>query len=62
MDKQLQTKYYNETDSVSTVILIQHYFEKHSIKMRVAVSMYHFPLPKITISKLKDDPLTPFNF
>lgn len=52
---------YNGTDSVSTVILIQEYFEKHSSKMMVAVSIYHFPFPKNTMSKLKDD-LTPFNF
>lgn len=62
MNKQLQTKHYNGTDSVSTVILTRHYFEKHSIKMRVAVSVYHFPLPEITTNKLKDDLLTPFNF
>lgn len=52
---------YNGTDSVSTVILIQDDFENHSTKMRVAVSIYHFPFPKNTMSKLKDD-LTPFIF
>lgn len=62
MDKQSQTKCYNGTDHVSTVTLIQHYFEKHGIKTRVAVFIYHFPLPQITMSKLKDDLLTPFNF
>lgn len=60
INKQLQTKYDNTADSVSTV-MIQDHFKKHGNKMRVAVSIDHLPLPKITINKLKDDLLTPFS-